>query len=92
MVNLTLVVDNSANISHHVLKNLESCDGKLVSTFHAIRNIGDTSAALDALKTLIKDGLIERREIGPQRLAFYRYRSELAFYRDVTMSKSTQAV
>lgn len=73
--------DNRKSIKHLVLKNLIDCGGKPVSMFHAIRNIDDTTEALHALKTLQADGVIERSEIGSWKHVFYRYKSELAFYR-----------
>lgn len=81
MSNLTLVVDNRESIKHRVLKNLMNFDGKLVSMFVAIRHIESTEEATSALEALLHDGLIERREVGPHRLIYYRYRNELAFYR-----------
>lgn len=87
MSNLTLVVDNRTSIKHRVLKNLMENDGKQVSMFHAIRNIDDTQAAIDALKTLVADGLIERKEIGAWKHVFYRYKSELGFFRRIDAPK-----
>lgn len=81
MRKLTLVVDNNDSIKHQVLKNLMECDGKLVSPLHAIRNIKNYTDGTEALNSLTEDGLVERRELGPNRLALYRYCSELAFYR-----------
>lgn len=88
MSNLTLVVDNKANIKHQVLQNLMFHGGKPVSMFCAIRNVEDTGAAIDALQSLLRDDLIERKEIGIHRLVLYRYRSEMGFFRRTPKSIS----
>lgn len=89
MSNLTLIVDNRTSLKHRVLQNLKDHDGKPVSMFCAIRNIDDTSGAIDALNSLNKDGLIERSEVGPYRHVFYRFKSELALYRQMATAKTT---